>query len=266
MKTKSIIFGISTTVLREHAISYALERIAQAGYQSAEIWPWHLDNWDEPPNLIARTAQQLGLNLTMHAPAGRLNPTSQDKELAKYAQDRIADSLELATELGVHIVAVHPGKRSNELEPVEEVWKRFLSWAYQLDKHAEKLGLIIGLELMERLPLEIFMLPDDAARLMAAQLPNISLTVDIAHMNTHMHPVKFLRALEPAWILHTHLSDNAPWQVHLPLGEGKIDLFAVLTYLEEIFSGVVSIEGSVPAQGEGLLRRNITYLNKLGIW
>jgi sugar phosphate isomerase/epimerase len=262
---KNLIFGISTTVLREHRVSYALEQIAQAGYQSAEVWRWHIDQWDENPTLLARNARQLGLNLSMHAPAGQLNPTAQDKDSARYAQARIVDSLELATELGVQVVAVHPGRCSNDHEPIEHVWERLFTWVYELEAQAERLGLMIGLELMEMLPWEIFMLPDDAARLMAANFTRIGLTVDIAHMNTHMHPNKFLQALDPGWIIHAHLSDNAPWRVHLPLGEGSIDLFAVLNYLEQIYSGVVSIEGSVPGQGEDLLRLNLTYLDKLGL-
>jgi hypothetical protein len=40
-------FGIPTTVLREHSFSYALEEIAHFGYQSAEVWLWHLKHWDE---------------------------------------------------------------------------------------------------------------------------------------------------------------------------------------------------------------------------
>ena len=135
---------------------------------------------------------------------------------------------------------------------------------YDLDNLAERLGVKIGIELMEMRPLEIFMLPGDAARLMNINFKQIGLTVDIAHMNTHMDPVKFLKALDPVWIKHAHLSDNAPSRVHLPLGDGDIDLSAVLDYLERIYSGVVSIEGSIPGQGEVLIKRNMSYLNKLG--
>ena len=257
-------FGISTTVLREHPISYALEQIASAGYRSAEVWPWHLERWNENPNLLGRKARELELTLTMHAPANELNPITKEKDAARQAQGSIAASLELATKLEVEVVAVHPGRRSSDREPVDEVWERLFAWVYELDKLAERLGLKIGIELMEIRPLEIFMLPSDAARLMNISFKHIGLTVDIAHMNTHMDPVKFLKALDPVWIKHAHLSDNAPRRVHLPLGNGDIDLSAVLDYLERIYSGVVSIEGSIPGQGEVLIKRNMSYLNKLG--
>ncbi len=265
MTENNLQFGISTTVLREHPVSYALEQIAQAGYKSAEVWAWHLDLWDENPVMLGHQAHKLGLNLTMHAPVSKLNPTAADENTARHSQSRITESLELASVMGVKVVAVHPGKCSYDGEPVDEVWERFITWLSDLDRQANRLALLIGLELMELLPSEIFMLPSDAARLMEENLPRIGLTVDIAHMNTHMPPIKFLQAINPEWIVHAHLSDNARWRVHLPLGEGNIDLFAVLNFLGQIYYGVVSIEGSVPGQGEELLRRNFAYLNKLGL-
>jgi sugar phosphate isomerase/epimerase len=139
-----------------------------------------------------------------------------------------------------------------------------LDWVAELDEAASKLGLYIGLELMEKLPLEVFMVPVDASRLMELQLKNIGLTVDIAHMNTHMDPVTFLTQIEPGWITHVHLADNAPRRVHLPLGEGQIDIDTILSELANIYSGIVSIEGSVPGHGEGLLAGNMSILQKLG--
>ena len=143
-------------------------------------------------------------------------------------------------------------------------WSRLQDWVGALDRKSQVLGLRIGLELMEKLPLEIFMVPEDAAALLSLPLRQVGLTVDIAHMNTHGDPLTLLGALDPAWIWHVHLSDNAPHRVHLPLGEGQMDLGAVLKALEEVYAGIVSIEGSVPEEGEMLLARNMDYLNALG--
>jgi hypothetical protein len=44
---QQIQFGISTTVLREHPVSYSLEEIACVGDQAVEVWLWHLKHWDE---------------------------------------------------------------------------------------------------------------------------------------------------------------------------------------------------------------------------
>jgi sugar phosphate isomerase/epimerase len=92
----------------------------------------------------------------------------------------------------------------------------------------------------------------------------VGLTVDIAHMNTHGDPLTFLQALDPVWIYHVHLSDNAPHRVHLPLGDGEMELGVVLEAVAKVYQGIVSIEGSMLGQGEFLLQRNRDYLRKLG--
>jgi sugar phosphate isomerase/epimerase len=261
---KSLSIGISTTVLREHPVSYALVQIAEAGYRSAEIWLWHLERWEERAKTIRPLAEELGLRLTMHAPVEGLNPISLDTEVAGASRRRIDESLCLAVELGAEVVAVHPGQRNDTNDALDDAWSRMLDWVAELDKTASKLGLIIGLELMEELPQEIFMLPGDASRLMGQQFKTLGLTIDIAHMNTHMDPVAFLAQIKPHWINHVHLADNAPWRVHLPLGEGQIDIDGVLTELAKIYSGIVSLEGSIPGQGEALLAGNMSVLRKLG--
>ena len=167
----------------------------------------------------------------MHAPAGKFNPISIDLELAQEAQRQIAESLEIAVELQTGAVAVHPGRLGSIEDPVEE---RLREWITEMDELAFLMGLRVGLELMEKLPLEIFTLPKHATRLIENPLKQIGLTVDVAHMNTHMDPVKFLCQLEPEWITHAHLSDNAPDQVHLPLGEGQVDLGAFTIALDGV--------------------------------
>jgi sugar phosphate isomerase/epimerase len=260
----SLSFGISTTVLREHPVSYALERIAMAGYSSAEIWPWHLERWGERSQEIKNLVNDLGLRLTMHAPAEGLNPISLDIELAGSSRRQITESLHLAVVLGAEVIAVHPGRRDSLDEALDDAWMRMLDWVVELEARASNLNLRIGLELMEKLPLEIFMTPRDAARLMEMQFDHVGITVDIAHMNTHMNPVNFLEQIQSEWINHVHLADNAPHRVHLPLGEGQIDIGGVLTDLSKKYQGIVSIEGSVSGQGEALLAGNLSVLRKLG--
>ena len=88
--------SIYTTVLREHLVSYALEEIACVGYQSAEIWLWDYKQWDEEPASLAHQARDLGITLSIHAPAGIVDPISTDLELVQEAQRQLAESLEIA--------------------------------------------------------------------------------------------------------------------------------------------------------------------------
>ena len=162
------------------------------------------------------------------------------------------------------LIVVHPGQRDGEADTTESAWDRLLEWVQELDGLAALYGINVGIELMERKPFEFFMLPSDAKRLMAGAYQNLGLTVDLAHLNTHGNPIDLLEQINPDWISHVHLSDNTPQRVHLPLGTGKMDIGGLLHALTDRYSGLVSIEGSVPERGIQLLEQNFTYLEKLG--
>lgn len=89
---QQIQFGISTTVLREHPVSYSLEGIACIGDQAVEVWLWYLKHWDEKPASHSHQARDPGITRTMHAPAGIFNPISIDLELAQEVQRQKAES------------------------------------------------------------------------------------------------------------------------------------------------------------------------------
>ena len=262
--SKNLIFGISTTVLREYPVSYALEKIALAGYESAELWPWHLEKWTEPLYDLRASLEKLVLKLTIHTFTGELNPLALDAYESRQAQRRVAASFQLAADLGAKMVVIHPGQRDGESDTAEDAWSRLLDWVHELDDLAGLYGINVGIELMEKRPFEFFMLPADAKRLMATGYQNIGLTVDLAHLNTHDNPINLLEQLHSDWISHVHLSDNAPQRVHLPLGTGQMDIGGLLHALADKYTGLVSIEGSVPEMGLRLLEQNYSYLEKLG--
>ena len=260
----NLIFGISTTVLREHPVSSALEKIALAGFASAELWPWHLEKWTEPLYKLRTQIEKLELKLTIHAFTGEYNPLALDVYDSRQARRRVAAQFQLAGDLDAELIVVHPGQRDGEADATESAWDRLLEWVQELDGLAALYGINVGIELMERKPFEFFMLPSDAKRLMAGAYQNLGLTVDLAHLNTHGNPIDLLEQINPDWISHVHLSDNTPQRVHLPLGTGKMDIGGLLHALTDRYSGLVSIEGSVPERGIQLLEQNFTYLEKLG--
>lgn len=256
--------GSSTTFLKDHHVSEALERIARSGYDSAEIWIEHLELTGESSTELARRARDLGLVVTVHAASYDLNPTSSNQGIARESRRQIDASLATAASLGARLVVVHPGRRSSSRDKWEHFWPELIDWVGELDEVADNYGIIVALELMENRPKEIFMLPEHAARLMESSWRQIKLTIDVAHMNTHGDPVEFLHDLDPDWIAHVHLSDNADWQTHLPLGRGDMDIPAVLNALQDLYSGIASIEGYVLGAGDSLLKDNMAYLRHHG--
>lgn len=260
----NLIIGASTMFFREQPVASALQNIADIGYTAAEVWveqmQWHGDH----PAKVKQQADSLGLQLTVHATAYDLNPTSTNRGIALESRRQVEKSLAIAAELGALVVAVHPGRRTSSRDQNEEVWPHLLEWVAELDSSADHYGLSVGLELMEKRPKEIFMLPADAHQLMATTWKQLKLTIDVAHMNTVGEPLSFLEQIPSHWIGHVHLSDNDSHQTHLPLGAGRVPLAQVLTALARIYAGVVNLEGYVPGQGTEVLTANLAYLERLG--
>lgn len=262
---KALRIGATTMFHREQPVSLALESLARSGYSAAEIWVEHLQQSGEAPRALARQAEALDLALTVHAASYDLNPTSSNRGIARESQRQVEASLAIAAELEAEVIVVHPGRRTSSRDEAETFWPRLLDWLAEVDAAAARTGMHVGLELMEKRPKEIFMVPADAALLMATSWQQIGLTIDVAHMNTHGDPLWFLQQLEPDWILHVHLSDNAPRQTHLPLGEGEIDIPTVLSALSQDYDGIISLEGYSPGRGDALLAQNMAYLRQAGV-
>jgi sugar phosphate isomerase/epimerase len=110
------------------------------------------------------------------------------------------------------------------------------------------------------------MLPDDARRVMEHGYRATRITVDHAHSWSHYDPVRFLVDLDPSWVAHMHLSDSDPKTVHLPLGEGDVDLDALYRGLVASgYDGVINIEGYAEGRGSELIEANQRYIHQLTI-
>ncbi|MBW3666046.1 MAG: sugar phosphate isomerase/epimerase, partial [Actinobacteria bacterium] len=87
---------------------------------------------------------------------------------------------------------------------------------------------------------------------------------DLAHSYTNGDPVEFLRSMNFSYIGHIHLSDSKPGKVHVPLGEGEIDLFSLYEAIVELgYEGIVNIEGYEPGRGTDLIVSNKRVIDRL---
>lgn len=257
-------FGASTYFLRERSVTDALECIARLGYASAEIWMEHYWSARQRPRTIARRAHALGLRLTLHAASHDVNILSTNAGIRRESLRQIQAGLDLAAALGASVVVVHPGRLSSARGDTAQAWLRLEETVELMDGWAAPRELCIGLENMEKKPGEIFMTPSDLARIFGQPRARVRLALDLAHTQTHMHPVAFLQQVRPEWIGHVHLSDNSPSKTHLPLGRGELPVPEVLRALGEVYEGSVSLEGHVPGEGEATLAHNMAYLREHG--
>lgn len=257
-------FGCSTWFLRERSVKQALEGIFRCGFAAAEVWMEHLWRTGESPEEVARWAQALDLELSLHGASYDVNITSTNPGIRQESLRQVQESIVTAARLGAEVVVLHPGRLSSSRDNADECWEQLIEAVTLMDEWADREGVSVGLEAMEKRAKEVYVSPADVRRLLSMNWSNVGLTLDIAHAYTLMNPVDYIAQLDNQWITHVHLSDSAVEAVHVPLGRGQLDIAVTLKALSERYDGLVSLEGYVPGRGEETMRSNLAYLQQLG--
>lgn len=246
------LFAPATRLLWHSGVLGALTSISAAGFRAAEIWATHLSESRVPPHLVQQHAAQLGLRLSLHAPSYDLNPLSSNPEIRSLSRRLVLDSLELGAKLGAKVVVVHPGALSSSTDDPEDYWSRLEEYTVQLDARAAHLGLRVAIEGMEKKKLQfitsISSLERLAGLLFSVNARHVGICLDIAHAGTIGDPLEFLARVPR--IVHAHLSDTSHEKTHALLGEGRLDLAAIIPKLLEKLqstTGLIAIEGRLAA-------------------
>ena len=246
-------FAPCTRLLWKSGVLGALEAFAKAGFAASEVWAQHLWECGTSAEQVAQHAKALGLGLSLHAPSYDLNPLSSNLEIRIISRRQVLESFETAVKLGARVVVVHPGGLSSSTDAIEEYWLRLEEYAIILNEHAGKLGLMIGIEGMEKKRLQ-FVTDLPALKRLAAiletnDLTHCGLTLDIAHAATIGDALEFVQSTPR--IVHAHLSDSSPTKTHALLGEGLLNLPEIIpTLLQRLQPsphGLIAIEGRYAA-------------------
>ncbi len=261
-------FAPATRLLWHAGVIGALETIARHGFRASEVWAQHLWESQTDSITVARTATQLGLALSLHAPSYDLNPLSSNLEIRRISRSQVLQSLETADSIGARSVVVHPGHLSSSTDDVEEYWDHLEDWVGLLNDKAAALDLSVALEGMEKKRLQFVTSVPALERLAgicsALNATHVSLALDIAHAGTLGDPLEFLGRVPR--ITHAHLSDTSLEKTHALLGEGRLELPAIIpSLLERIEAtphGLIAIEGRLASDEPRALRVAAAYLEK----
>ncbi len=240
-------FAPATRLLWHAGVTGALNQIAAAGFQAAEIWASHLTETRVKAKIVHQHAQELGLTLSLHAPSYDLNPLSSNPEIRSLSRRLVLDSLETAAQLQAKTVVVHPGALSSTTDDSHEYWQRLEEFAVQLDARAALLGLHVAIEAMEKKKLQFITHIESLERLAqlldAIDAKNVGICLDVAHAGTLGDPLEFLARVPR--VIHAHLSDTSEEKTHALLGEGRLDLAKIIPILlgKIPATGLIAIEG-----------------------
>jgi sugar phosphate isomerase/epimerase len=226
-------------------IAESMVRSAELGYDGMEVSVDRLRASGEVVRDVRDVARRAGLTLTVHGPLRGLNFAAAERDGRELARRSALAALELASELGASLVVMHPGHVPDDRHDEEFARSRTQDALDALVPDAERLGVRIGIENMERRPREIVNTPDDCRRLLRRYSGRaIGLTVDFAHAWTQGLVDQFLDLAPDA--IHVHMSDAASGQTHVAAwGDGDLAVARVCDGLRAAsYGGAVVIEGT----------------------
>ena len=249
-------FGLSSQIYADLPLGVALERLAPLT-DLVEIDSYGLHTVLSRRN--RRDAVSSGLRFTVHGPYGPdIQPGSPDEQLRRTAVAAHRRHLEAGAEIGATLYVVHPdwvdppGRRDAR---VVAALQRTIA---DLEDAQRQTGVRVALENLPGIGSSHFVAPGDL------DLGGLGLVLDTGHAAISGTLEAFLR--EPqARLAHVHLHDNAGPNdgddPHSPLGQGVVDVAAVLAVARAAGATVI-----LEHLDERTTLASIAYLDSRGLW
>jgi sugar phosphate isomerase/epimerase len=232
----------SSVLLYAYRMQEVFRIVRDLGYDGVEVWHHHLHRTGESTADLLRLARQLDLALSVHALSWDLNFTSDLPRIREESLCLLQDSIDLTARLEAKPVVVHPGRITVPKDDAERYWPWLVEGVNRLAHYAARYGVNLSVEVMEHIPNEFFVTPEDAARLIeSVSAPNVSITFDAAHVPWALDPLDYLKRMPR--VEHMHLSGTDERRWHLALGEGKRNFSPLLRFAGDHLNVSVAIEG-----------------------
>ena len=185
----------------------------------------NFEYWD----VMVRERLQKAERFIFHAPFSELYPSANDPRAAELAYDRIMKASELAIKYGIRRMVVHGGYLPNVYFPEWFHERSVLFWKRILQKLPDDFSIVLE-NVLEDKPerlLNVFLELND---------PRLGLCLDVGHTSASTEiPVEDWISCLGSSISHVHIHNNFGREdLHLPLGEGKIDMDYVISALLEL--------------------------------
>jgi sugar phosphate isomerase/epimerase len=210
----------------------------------------------EPPNCfigdfnqsdriaIKRLANDLQLELTLHASYADINIAALNPDVHSRCVDIVKKSLEFAADIGATVVTVHPGNHSvggiYYLEKVKEINFNSIE---KLVQYAKELNVKIGYENLPIMPWELLDVGYQPVAIREfiekINVDNLGITWDIGHSNTTEYSLEEYFNNFKDYLIHLHLHDNngygSGWlDTHTTVGKGTTNWELLFKLLNQI--------------------------------
>lgn len=246
--------GFCQGSLRDMSLENAAKLLSEAGCDAIELWSYHPSmqpylRGKKDPSEVSRLMRRYGLSFSIHAPHHDLNIAGLNEGIRRESMHQTLEALSLAASIEAEIFVLHPGRRTTIEVPDEIYIKRSIEAVKRICERAEELdaSFKIGIENMDCKLIHFANTPKVLLSILrGVGSSTLGITYDVAHANTCMDPVKFLREVASD-VIHVHLADNlgprSP-SFHMPLGAGNIKLRDVFKELKSSgYEGMLIVEG-----------------------
>lgn len=242
--------AIWTAMYAELALAEALETLHSHGWTAFEASTEHLVQIETDPDAeaqISRTRaclERLALSMPQAHALLQADVAAQDPERRQQDIERLDRHIEIAAQLGVSCVVVHPGGHQAATTRAERDRVQALNVEAfrRLGDAAGERGLRIGLENLMRRGAST---PYDVLDLLAAiDHAAVGITLDTSHANVvGLDMAASIREFGP-YLVATHISDNdGSGDQHRTPGSGNIEWSVVVQALREAgYQGLFNLE------------------------
>ena len=252
----SLRFAYNTNGLQSHRLTDALTLLAEAGYHGVALTldHMHLDPLATTPpeaQAVKRLLKQQRLSCVVETgarfvldPRRKHWPTlcSADPLERMRRVDLLKRSVELAAALDAELLNLASGPLDPGQDPAT-AWLFLVGSLREVLDHAAEQGVIVS---VEPEPGHLIATLADFTRLSAELGGDLPLCLDVSHVSVEADEGTAAEAIaaHAHRLALVHLEDAPRGRhEHLPLGEGQLDLPAILAALEQVrFEGLCAVE------------------------
>jgi sugar phosphate isomerase/epimerase len=250
--------AISSLLFKSRPLAEAIDLTRDKGISWLEVWTEHF--WRDDDGSLLTKLKKSGLDLSVHGPIGDINITSSNRGIREESSRQVIQGIEEAAAMGARVITIHPGYLTGRQDLPEEIWSLQVEAFTRFAQRGKDLGVLIGMETMERRNKEVVIHPEIANQIIdAVNMENFGATFDISHAHTVMDVVEFIYALRK--IVHIHISDTKNGKVHVQMGEGEIAFGPVLEAVKQKYDGALVIEGWNRRDEKGMVEKSTAFLN-----
>jgi sugar phosphate isomerase/epimerase len=226
--------------MRPEPIKRTIERMKQTGVEALEIAgePSRFDSKEVRALLKEHGRSCWGaVALTL----GERNLAARSAAQREKTVDYIKDVVTFAKECGGRILTLVPvtvGKLVADGTPAEE-WKWMVEGIKEIYAHAEKEGIRIAIEPLNRFETYLINRVDQALALADAVGPNCGVCLDLFHMNIEEADIHDAFRMARGRIHDVHIADNNRFAP----GQGTLDFAAIVHTIKEVgYTGALTLE------------------------